>query len=43
MDRNTFIGIWALIMVPLATFLGIAGMILGVAVILLLGIGTKEG
>jgi hypothetical protein len=43
MDRNTFIGIWALLMVPLATFLGIVGMILGVAVILLIGLGTKEG
>jgi hypothetical protein len=43
MDRNTFIGIWALLMVPLATFLGIVGMILGVAVILLMGMGSKEG
>ena len=43
MDRNTFIGIWALIMVPLATFLGIVGMIVGVAVILFLGLGSKEG
>lgn len=43
MDRNTFIGIWALLMVPLATFLGIVGMIVGVAVILLVGMGSKEG
>jgi hypothetical protein len=43
MDRNIIIGIWALLMVPMATFLGIAGMILGVAVILLLGMGSKEG
>jgi hypothetical protein len=43
MDRNTFIGIWALLMVPLATFLGIVGMIVGVAVILFVGMGTKEG
>lgn len=43
MDRNTFIGLWALLMVPLATFLGIAGMILGVAVILFAGIGSKDG
>jgi hypothetical protein len=43
MDRNLFIGIWALLMIPLSTFMGIAGMILGVAVILLLGIGSKEG
>jgi hypothetical protein len=43
MDRNTFIGIWALLMVPLATFLGIVGMIVGVAVILLIGLGSKEG
>jgi len=43
MDRNILIGIWALLMVPMATFLGIAGMILGVAVILLLGMGSKEG
>jgi hypothetical protein len=43
MDRNTFIGIWALLMVPLAAFMGIAGMIIGVGVILLLGIGSKEG
>lgn len=43
MDRNLFIGIWALLMVPLATFLGIVGMILGIAVILLMGIGSKEG
>ncbi len=43
MDRNTFIGIWALLMIPLATFAGIAGMIVGVAVILFMGMGTKEG
>jgi hypothetical protein len=43
MDRNTFIGLWALCMVPLATFLGIVGMIVGVAIILLLGLGSKEG
>jgi hypothetical protein len=43
MDRNVFMGIWALIMVPLATFLGIIGMIVGVVVILLLGMGSKEG
>ncbi len=43
MDRNTFIGFWALLMVPLATFLGIPGMILGVAVILFMGMGSKEG
>lgn len=43
MDRNTIIGIWALLMVPLATFLGIAGMIIGVVVIMLLGLGSKEG
>ncbi len=43
MDRNTFIGIWALIMVPLAAFLGIVGMILGVVVILFIGMGSKEG
>ena len=43
MDRNTFIGIWALLMVPLAAFLGIVGMILGVVVILFLGMGGKEG
>jgi hypothetical protein len=42
MDRNTFIGIWALLMIPLATFLGIAGMILGVIVVLFLGIGSKD-
>ena len=30
-------------MVPLATFLGIAGMILGVTVILFAGIGSKDG
>jgi hypothetical protein len=30
-------------MIPLATFMGIAGMILGVAVILFLGMGSKEG
>jgi hypothetical protein len=29
--------------VPLATFLGIVGMIVGVAVILLIGLGSKEG
>jgi len=43
MDRNTFIGIWALLMIPLATFLGIVGMIVGVAVILFLEVGSKEG
>jgi len=43
MDKNLFIGLWALLMIPLATFMGIAGMVLGVAVILLLGIGSKEG
>lgn len=43
MDRNMFIGLWALLMIPLATFMGIAGMILGVAIILFLGIGSKEG
>jgi hypothetical protein len=43
MDRNTFIGIWALLMIPMATFLGIVGMIVGVAVILFLGVGSKEG
>ena len=43
MDRNLFIGIWALIMIPLATFLGIVGMIVGVAGILMLGMGSKEG
>jgi len=42
MDRNTFIGIWALLMIPLATFLGIAGMILGVIVVLFLGVGSKD-
>ena len=42
MDRNTIIGIWALLMVPLAAFLGIAGMVIGVAVIMLLGLGGKE-
>ncbi len=42
MDRNTFIGIWALLMVPLAAFLGIVGMILGVVVILFIGMGSKE-
>jgi hypothetical protein len=30
-------------MIPLATFMGIAGMILGVLVILFLGMGSKEG
>jgi len=30
-------------MVPLAAFLGIGGMIIGVAGILLLGLGSKEG
>ncbi len=43
MDRNLFIGLWALIMIPLATFMGIAGMILGVLIILFLGMGRKEG
>jgi hypothetical protein len=43
MDRNIFIGIWALVMVPLATFFGIIGMIVGVAVILFVGMGSKEG
>lgn len=43
MDRNLFIGIWALLMIPLATFAGIFGMILGVVVILFLGMGSKEG
>lgn len=43
MDRNLFIGIWALLMIPMATFLGIVGMIIGVAGILFLGIGSKEG
>jgi hypothetical protein len=43
MDRNTFIGLWALLMVPLAAFLGIVGMIVGVAVILFAGMGSKEG
>jgi hypothetical protein len=43
MDRNLFIGIWALLMIPLATFMGIAGRRLGVVVILFLGIGSKEG
>lgn len=43
MDRNTFIGIWALLMIPLATFLGIVGMIVGVVVIMMLGMGGKEG
>lgn len=42
MDRNIFIGFWALLMVPLSTFLGIAGMIIGVAVLMLLGLGSKE-
>jgi hypothetical protein len=43
MDRNTFIGFWALLMVPLAAFLGIGGMVIGVAVVMLLGLGSKEG
>jgi len=43
MDRNLFIGIWALLMIPMATFLGIFGMIVGVIVILFLGMGSKEG
>ena len=43
MDRNLFIGLWALLMIPLASFMGIACMILGVVVILFLGIGSKEG
>jgi hypothetical protein len=43
MDRNLFIGIWALLMIPLATFMGIVGMIVGVIVILFLGMGAKEG
>ena len=43
MDRNLFIGIWALLMIPLATFVGIVGMIVGVIVILFLGMGSKEG
>ncbi len=43
MDRNLFIGIWALLMIPMATFLGIIGMVVGVAGILLMEIGSKEG
>ena len=43
MDRNTFIGLWALLMIPLSAFLGIVGMIVGVLVLLFLGMGSKEG